>query len=256
MKRYKSRGSELKSQSDLQYVQFQPSQDLLDVRFQMMSPAERGVYWTIKLYLYANGGKFPLDEAMLTKVTGCENFGEVWEKVRSAFVIKAGTIRHKVVTKDLRKARKCLQGRRRAGLVGAQKRWQSHGKAIAKERKVNVKVSEDKYSNTSTSSIVSRASSSTSFLGEEVKFYDLVSVILHPRNSSDRTCIRQVAAWLRYTAGKTRDTGLFQRAWALAQEAAGGRNPMAAFMAIAKSELGYRKLPPMLANQSAHATMV
>jgi len=139
----------MKSQSDLHYVQIQPLQDLLDVRFQMMSPAERGVYWTIKLYLYANGGKCPLDEAMLGKVAGCENFGKIWEKIRPAFVIKDDTIRHKVVTKDLRKARKCLQSRRRAGLIGAQKRWQSHSKAVAKERKVKIrkeKISKDKES--------------------------------------------------------------------------------------------------------------
>ena len=255
MKRYKSRGSDLKSKSDLQYVQIQPSQDLLDVRFQMMSPAERGVYWTIKLYLYANGGKCPLDEAMLAKVTDCENFAEVWEKVRPAFVIKDGTIKHKVVTKDLRKAKKCLQGRRRAGLIGAQKRWQSHSKSIAKERKVNVKISKDKYSNSNASSISSLDSSSTSFFGDELRFYDLVTAKLRPRSRSDRTCIRQVAAWLRYTAGKTGDVGLFQRGRALVDEAASANKPMAAFMAIVKSELGYRKLPPGLANQSAPATL-
>jgi len=130
----------MKSRSCLQYVQFQPSQDLIDVRFQMMSPAERGVYWTIKLYLYANGGKCPLDEVMLATVTGCENFGAIWEKIKSAFVIKDDTIRHKVVTKDLRRARKCLQGRRKAGLMGAQRRWQSYSgadvNAIAKKSKV------------------------------------------------------------------------------------------------------------------------
>ena len=239
----------MKSQSDLQYVQIQPSKDLLDVRFQVMSPAERGVYWTIKLYLYANGGKFGLDEAMLSKVTGCENFGEVWEKVRSSFVIKDGIIRHKVVTKDLRKAKKCLQGRRRAGLIGAQKRWQSHSKAIAKERKVNVKISKDKYSNTNASSISSLDSSSTSFFGEELRFYDLVTAKLRPRSRSDRTCIRQVAAWLRYTAGKTGDVGLFQRGRALVDEAASANKPMAAFMALAKNELGYRKLPPEISKE-------
>jgi uncharacterized protein YdaU (DUF1376 family) len=246
----------VKNHSDLQYVQFQPSQDLLDVRFQTMSPAERGVYWTIKLYLYANGGKCPLDETMLAKVTGCENFGEIWEKIRPAFVTKDDTIRHKVVTKDLRKARKCLQSRRRAGLIGAQKRWQSHSKAMAKERKVNVKLSKDKSSNTNTSSICSLDSSSTSFLSDELRFYDWSSTKLCPRNRSDRTCIRQVAAWLRYTAGKTGDAGLFQRAGALVDEAAGANKPMAAFMAIVKSELGYRKLPAGLANQSAPATTV
>jgi uncharacterized protein YdaU (DUF1376 family) len=239
----------MKSQSDLQYVQFQPSKDLLDVRFQMMSPAERGVYWTIKLYLYANGGKCPLDEAMLAKVTDCENFGKIWEKISAAFVVKDDTIRHKVVTKDLRKARKCLQGRRKAGLIGAQKRWQSHSKAIGKERKVNVKISKDKYSNSNASSINSLDSSSTSFLGEELRFYDWSSIRLHPRNSSDRTCIRQVAAWLRYTAGKTGDAGLFQRAGALVNEAASANKPMAAFMALAKNELGYRKLSPEISKE-------
>ncbi len=220
------------------------------MRFQVMSPAERGVYWTIKLYLYANGGKFGLNEAMLAKVTDCENFAEVWEKIKPAFVIKDGTIRHKVVTKDLRKARKCLQSRRKAGLIGAQKRWQNHSKVIAKERKVNVKLSKDKYSNTNASSISSLDSSSTSFFGEELRFYDLVTAKLRPRSRSDRTCIRQVAAWIRYTASKTGDVGLFQRARALVDEAASANKPMAAFMALAKNELGYRKLPPGLANHS------
>jgi len=126
----------MKSQSDLRYVQIQPSKDLLDVRFQMMTPAERGVYWTIKLYLYANGGKCPLDEEMLAKVAGCENFLDIWEKIKDVFVIKDSTIRHKVVTKDLRKAKKFLQGQRKAGLRGAKKRWgrysDPNGEAIAK----------------------------------------------------------------------------------------------------------------------------
>lgn len=159
--------------------------------------------------------------------------------------------------------------RHRGGLIGAQKRWQSHSKAMAKERKVNVKLNKDKSSNTNTSSISSRDSSSTSFdtrlcdssqngssfLGEELRFYDWANTRLGPRNRSDRTCIRQVAAWLRYTAGKTGDAGLFQRAGALVDEAASANKPMAAFMAIVKSELGYRKLPAGLANQSAPATV-
>jgi len=107
---------------NLRYVQFQPGEDLLDVRFQVMTPAERGVYWTIKLYLYANGGKCSLDEVMLSKVTGCENFGEIWEKIKTNFVIKDSTIRHKVITKDLRKAKKFSQAKRRAGLASAKAR--------------------------------------------------------------------------------------------------------------------------------------
>jgi hypothetical protein len=127
---------------NLRYVQFQPDADLLDVRFQMMTPGERGVYWTIKLYLYANSGKCPFDEAMLSKVTGCENFGEIWEKIKINFVIKDSTIRHKTISKDLRKAKKFLQGQRRAGIKGAKKRWGSYSepnsKTIAKLSKVKL----------------------------------------------------------------------------------------------------------------------
>ncbi len=143
----------MKSQSDLHYVQFQPSQDLLDVRFQMMTPAERGVYWTIKLYLYANGGKCPLDEQMLAKVAGCEgprsqysangnreNFLEIWEKIKSSFVIKDSTIRHKIVSKNLRSAKKSLQAKRRAGLASAKARrallQQCSDGVVTKKRKV------------------------------------------------------------------------------------------------------------------------
>ena len=106
----------------IQYVQFQPALDLLNLNFLSMTAEQRGVYLSLKLYLYANGGKCPFDLEQLKKITNCENFKAVWEKVKCQFVIKNSTISNKTVTKDLRKAKKFVQAKRKAGLASGRAR--------------------------------------------------------------------------------------------------------------------------------------
>lgn len=45
----------------IKFVQLEPAAFLTDMDFFAMSAAERGVYWTIILYLYCNNGKCDFD---------------------------------------------------------------------------------------------------------------------------------------------------------------------------------------------------
>jgi len=70
----------------------------------------------------------------------------------------------------------------------------------------------------------------------------LTNELFKPRTRSDRTCLRNVAKFVRYKADKIGDEDLFNTAFALAQESKrSGDKPMAMFMSLMKNELGYRK---------------
>lgn len=248
------------------YIQIQPDKDFLNGDFLMLSTMLRGIYLTIKMYLYANNGSCELNYSKLSAITNCKNFKTYWPEVENLFTVKNDTIRHKDVTADLRRARKCMKARHIAGVKGAQVRWQTHcerkGAAtnlpMAKDGKVNETVSEKKRElkpNSTSTSDFSRVSSSISLRSDFVsdglssaamhlKFYDLGCELFRPAGASDRTCLRLIADWLRYQHEKTGDRDIFNNAWRLAQESKrNARKPMAMFMSLMKTELGYRKLP-------------
>jgi hypothetical protein len=129
---------------------------------------------------------------------------------------------------------------------------------MAKDGKVNETETEKKRKlkpNSNSTSDFSRASSSISLRSDfdsdgqspvamQLKFYDLGCELLSPAGQSDRTCIRTIGDWLKYQSEKTGDGTIFSRAWRLAQEAKrNGKKPMAMFISLMKTELGYRKLP-------------
>jgi len=248
----------------LKYIQIQPDRDFLNADFLMLSPALRGIYLTVKMYLYTNNGVCELDYCKLAVITNCKNFKKYFSQVEHMFTIKNGKIRHKEVTADLRGARKCTKAKRIAGLKGAQARWQSHcqrkGAAgnlpMAKDGKVNetetekeskVKTNSDSSTDFSSgsSSIPSRCDfGDESPLAMQIKFYDLAAELIVPVGASDRTCLKNIASWLKGQADKSGDKAIFSKAWRLAQESKrNGRKPMAMFITLMKSELGYRKLP-------------
>jgi len=248
----------------LKYIQIQPDRDFLNGDFLMLSPALRGIYLTVKLYLYTNNGVCELDYCKLATITNCKNFKKYFPQVEHLFTVNNGKIKHKDVTADLKQARKCMKVRRIAGLKGAQKRWQSHsgrnGDAInlpmAKNGKVNETETEKESkvkTNSSTipdfpsgsSSISSRCDfGNDSPLVMQVKFYDLATELIVPVGASDRTSLKNIASWLKEQAEKTGDKAVFSKAWRLAQESKrNGRKPMAMLNSLMKTELGYRKLP-------------
>jgi len=106
-----------------------PEDVLSDIDFQLMDAQQRGVFWTIILLLYSNNGRIEYNPGNLAELCGCDDFENVWKKIAKKFQTRNGVIRHKRVTKELKKTKKLMQDRIKAGLKGAQKKWQSHSTA-------------------------------------------------------------------------------------------------------------------------------
>lgn len=108
------------------YVQLESQAFLKDMDFVMMTAAERGAYCTLILLLYCSDGKLEFDPPALERMCNCKNFEKIWEKIGKKFQTREGVIRHKRVTKELRRAKKFMQSQRKSGLRGAQVRWGRH----------------------------------------------------------------------------------------------------------------------------------
>ena len=149
------------------------------------------------------------------------------------FQTRNGMIRHRRVTKELKRARKFRQAKSRVGFKGADKRWHSQSTAIAKESKSNVIEKEDKdssYSNTTeqsssaTTSLRTRPDKDTHI--RAFTFNEALSGIIKPRNQSDRTCFRNITNWLMTGCAAGRfNAEIFDRVLGYAREASGCRNP-------------------------------
>jgi uncharacterized protein YdaU (DUF1376 family) len=225
---------------------------LTDLDFVAMTLEQRGAYLTMILYLYCNNGKCDLDIAALSQLCNksTRTFEKIWQGISKKFQSRNGVIRHKRVTKELRRARKYRQAKSRAGLKGADKRWHSQSTAIAKERKRNVIEEKDKdssysnatskeHSHTTANSLRPRPDKKAHLLA--FNFNMALTKIIKPRNQSDRTCFANITSWLRdgYEIGRF-DEQIFARVLDYVKEAAAGRNPAAVFVSLLKKELDYR----------------
>ena len=130
----------------IKYVQMESEAFLTDLDFMAMTLEQRGAYFTLILYLYCNNGKCELDIQALSQLCNksTKTFEKIWRSISKKFQTRNGVIRHRRVTKELKRARKFRQAKIKAGLKGADKRWHSQSSAITKERKRNVIEKEDK----------------------------------------------------------------------------------------------------------------
>ena len=238
----------------IKYVQLESDAFLTDIDFVQFTPAERGVYCSLILLLTSNDGKCMFDPQALSRICNCqsvEEFEKIWQRISKKFQLRKGTIRHKRVSKELKKAKHFRQVFINAGVKGAKKRWHGDGPPnrgpIAKETKGNVKVSKDlTNTNTADHSVSSSDSLRTgSATGEQLRalrFNDALGRIIPPAGRSDRTCFRNVTNWLNEGCAGGRFTGeIFERVLDYAKQARQGKKPAAVFMAILKEELGYVK---------------
>lgn len=244
----------------IRFVQLESDAFLTDIDFVTMSPAQRGVYCSLILYMNSNDGKCTFDPPTLSRLCNCqspEEFEQIWDVISKKFQTRRDVIRHKRVTKELAKAKKYRQARSRAGLSGAKKRWQtdskaiaeplkSHSRAIANESKGNVIEKESKaLSNTNTTEQALSSSSSLRAVAggsqaQALHFNQALVSIIHPRTQSGRTCFRNLSNWLSEQIGRGRfNEDIFARVLDYAREASRGRNPAAVLMALMKKELDY-----------------
>lgn len=236
----------------IKYVQLESDAFLTDIDFVQFTPAERGVFCSLILYLTSNEGKCTSEPEALSRICNChsvEEFEKIFQRVSKKFQLRKGFIRHKRVSKELKKAKHFRQVCAEAGLKGASKRWGGHsnpnGVAIAKERKRNEKVSKD-ITNTADHSVITsdslRSGSATDQQIRAMHFHDALSRIIPPVSRSDRTCFRNVSNWLLEGCVNGRFNALiFERVLDYARQARQGNNPAAVFMSILKEELGYVK---------------
>jgi len=231
----------------IKYVQLESDAFLTDIDFVQFTPAERGVYCSLILLLTSNDGKCEFDPQALSRNCNCdsvEEFEKIWQRISKKFQLRKEILRHKRVSKELSRAKKLLQAKRRGGLSTARKRRHStsiaDSTAEAKERKRNEKVSKD-LTNTADHSAITSDSPRHSQLNA-LRFIDALSRLIPPRTRSDRTCFRNVADWLAEGCAGGRFTGeIFERVLDCAKQARQGKNPAAMFMATLKDELGYEK---------------
>jgi uncharacterized protein YdaU (DUF1376 family) len=233
----------------IKYVQLESDAFLTDIDFVQFTPAERGVYCSLILYLTSNNGKCTSEPEALSRICNCrsvEEFETIWQRVSKKFQLRKDIIRHKRVSKELKKAKHFRQVCAEAGLKGASKRWGGHsrpnGVAIAKERKRNEKGSKDITNTNSADQTAITSDSLRHSQSNALRFIDVLSRIIPPRSRSDRTCFRNVADWLAEGCSAGRFTSeIFQRVLDYARQARQGDNPAAVFMSILKEELGYEK---------------
>jgi len=225
------------------YVQLEAEAFLAD--FMGMTAEERGCYATIIFHLYKMHGRCIFDKyelAALCNLTDLE-FDKVWRRIGKKFAIKSSKLFHKRVSKELHRARVLMQVRSRAGLKGAETRWQTHSKAIAKGNvNVNVNVKEKENITNTNTNTKGNLFPATNTL-RKLTFNEALISIIKPRNQSDRTCFRNITNWLNAECAKGRfNEGIFNRVLDYAREASAARNPPAVFLYLLKTELEYR--PP------------
>lgn len=238
------------AKSKISYVSLDAAEFLSDVDYQAMTAEERGVYCTLIFYLYANGGSIECDKdgKNIALLCGCYKTGNdwlnIWEKVRKKFLYKNCRLYHKRVSKELKKAKDLMQVRRKAGLKGAEKKWQSHsranGKAMATKRNDTETIGEDNISNSNEEISSVSDSLRDSVASQSFEFHEALRKILPSSKNSDRTMHRKVNLWLRTQIEKgVYAPEVFQRALGYAKESARANKPNACFQAVMQRELGY-----------------
>jgi uncharacterized protein YdaU (DUF1376 family) len=243
----------------IKYVQLDSEAFLTNLDYITMSHAERSVYCTLIFYLTSNNGKCEYKPSALSKLCHCENveeFEEIWQGISKKFQVRSNVIKHKRVTKELRRAKQYRQAKSRAGLKGAEKRWHSHSTDVAKETKRNVNEKEKKNNSNTYSSEQSLSFSSSARPFDcaqsrprpdkdshirALAFNEALNGIIKPRSQSDRTCFHNITSWLMAGCAIGHfNEEIFDNVLDYAREASTGRKPATIFMALIKKELGYR----------------
>ncbi len=120
--------------------QFYPDTFLSDANVILMSMAERGVYITLICVCWQQG-RIPTDTATLAKLCNLSHaaFTKLWPAVQRCFIVtsKGDALAHPRLDRERRKQAEYKREKSDAGKAGANKRWQSHGNAIAQPSNPN-----------------------------------------------------------------------------------------------------------------------
>jgi len=107
------------------YIQLEPGAYPKDIDWQAMTPAERGCYHSLIIYLACSDGKLPNDTEKLASLcnTNGETFDNFWKSFDHKFIEKDSHIEHKRINDELKKARNYIKQKSLAGKKGMQRRY-------------------------------------------------------------------------------------------------------------------------------------
>lgn len=248
---------------DVKHVDFMPSDFIQEIALHPEWTAQDiGCYFTICLYLYAQGGRIEFDFdrlAMICRLNRTE-FESSWQKIKHKFNRKSTEILQKRVQKELRSALQRMQVAYIAGVKGAEKRWGGYsdpnsppnGVAIAKTKRNE----NENYTNNNTkkglntcTSIGQNTKAAQKQISQKfpshsatLRFAENLEKILPPITKSDRTAYVNMIRWLDNEIKNNHyDENVFEEIVGYAKQAKTGksRNPIAVFFDMLKREIGY-----------------
>jgi uncharacterized protein YdaU (DUF1376 family) len=102
----------------------------------VMSTIERGIYYSLCVYLYEAGGRLTNKTEVLAKICGLpeQEFVTYWDKLKSKFVHGSDYITHKRCMTELKKTDKIIQSGKKGGIISAEMRKKqgiNHSQEIA-----------------------------------------------------------------------------------------------------------------------------
>jgi len=250
----------------IKHVQLEAGAFISDVDFQLMDAEQRGVYWSIILYLYANGGSLDLNNSVmsllsdkthkLAMISNCPKTGQewqaVWSKIAHKFIINGDILTQKRVTEELERASEYRKIKSEAGKKGMQKRWGQDENAITGDNSDITKGSKGKGREGKESKVkeskgkgksedISLPNSHVLSLNASLRFADELEKILKPVGKSDRTAVLNLVQWLMLEIKEGRKTeGIFETVLNYAGKSKTARNKMSYFFSVLDKEISYR----------------
>lgn len=235
--------------NNLKYVQFEPGAFLSDIDFQTMTTRQRGVYISIILYLYTNGGNLPANNESLCKLCNSkpENFEEDWKAIKHKFKLAKERVTHKRVAYEIKKASKYFTDKRLAGKKGGLAKASnatSSAKAelLAKGSKAKQSKANPKQSKDVELSCQQQEEKSSDSLVLGLRITELVEESFKPFNAREQSTFTNITNHLaRYAAGKSPMAFMAKlKEWVKKSKMPTVKIPKAMFVEIVKKETGFK----------------
>jgi hypothetical protein len=220
------------------YYSLEPSSFFTDENFILMNSAERGLFWTICLYLYDKKGKWTIEIGKLKTLANWQDengdYDAALKKVNQSFKTYRRSLKityaHHRVTKEVKKAQAARQQRVNA----ANSRWgnddSDDAAALRPQCGRTQSNGSEREGNREESN--SKKSDPNPMTFEFIQRYDTLEKHLTPRTKSDQTVLRKIVFHL------IKQDAEWPRVLAIATLSQDAIKPMAYFQQSIKTEFG------------------
>lgn len=190
--------------NEIKYIQTESAAYTSDYEWAVMTPSERGNYHSIIVFLGCSNGKLTNDKKELQSLCNEseENFDKFWEKYKHKFQCKNGKIKHKRVSREIRKARKSRRQKSLAGVASGVARRNARSTAVQTTVPSAVELIKSK-ANLNNSVIINKTKVASALdLEKQMEACDLIEKIeraFKPLNNREQTTMLRVVQHIRET---------------------------------------------------------